>query len=210
MRATNQTGMRGNNPAAAREALADLSRAFQGLIDGDAPRRIIRPGIAAGLRVLRDAIRAATPVDRRRVRRAHRRFARRSLKMPAHAVANAVLPQVSGLLRRSVGSSLKNRRGRIEGKAGLNVGKKPSKTPNAYAPHAHLVTLGTKIRFHKSGKNVGRMRPNRFVRRASAAAAGAARQAAILEIKRQIDRHFAKGAQFTRKQVRAINVLYSL
>lgn len=201
---------RTNNPAAAREAIADLSRSFQGLIDSDAPRRIIRPGIAVGLRILRDAIRNAAPVNRRRIRKAHRQFARRALKMPAHVVANASGPTLTGRLKRSVGSSIRNRKGRVEGKAGLNVGKSPSKTPNAYAPHAHLVTLGTRIRFHKSGRNVGRMTANRFVRRAAAGASAAARQAAMTEIKRQIERHFAKGTKFTRKQGRAINLLYSV
>lgn len=204
-----------NNPAAAREAIADLSRAFQGLIDGDAPRRIIRPGIAAGLRVLRDAIRNATPVNRRRVRRARirlgRRINRQSEDMPLHmAQAHTEESKVTGRLRKSIGMSLKNRKGRIEGKAGLNVGKTPSKTPNAYAPHAHLNTLGTRIRFHKSGKQVGRMTPNRFVRRAAGAAAGAARQAAIREIKKQIDKEFGKGTKFTRRQGRVINLLYSI
>lgn len=197
-----------NNPAAAREAIADLSRAFQGLIDSDAPRRIIRPGIAAGLRVLRNAIAAAAPVNRRRVRAAHRRFAKRTRNMPLGHVAAAQGPQVTGRLRRSVGSSLKNFKGKIVGKAGLNVGKKPSKTPNAYAPHAHLITLGTKVRFHKSGRNVGRVSPRRFVRRAVAGATAPARQAAATEIKRQIERHLSKGTQFTRKQGRAINLLY--
>lgn len=215
----NMRGGRANNPAAAREAIVDLSRSLNGLINSDAPRRIIRPGIAAGLRVLRNAIASATPVNRRRVKKAGRSFAKKLARqvrnLPLHMadahMANASAPNVRGRLQRSSGYSLKTKRNRVEGKAGLNVGKGPKKTPNAYAPHAHLVTLGTRIRTHKkSGKVVGRMTPNRFVRRAAAAASPAARQAAMVEIKRQIDRHFAKGAQFTRKQGRAIDLLYSL
>lgn len=199
-----------NNPAAARAAIAEVQQTFQSLYDSDAPRRIIRPGIAAGLRVLRDAIRAAAPVNQRRVKASHRRFAKRARNMPAHAVANASLPNVTGRLRRSVGSRIRVRRGEVQGKAGLNVGKKPSKTPLSYAPHAHLITLGTQNRKHKSGKGVGRVRPRPFVRRAAGGAALQARQTAINEIKRQIDRHLEKGTKFTRKQGRVINLLYTV
>lgn len=93
--------------------------------------RASRKAIRAGLRVLRDAMRQSAPVKK-------------------------------GQLRKSIGVRFRKvrrgpNRGVIEAKAGLNVGKKPRKkssTPggedrpnDAYAPHAHLVALGTRPRW---------------------------------------------------------------
>lgn len=208
----------GNNPAAAREAIADLSNSLQGLIDSKAPQRIIRPGVVAGLQVIRTAIADAAPVNRRRIRAANRRFARRSQNAPVHATAAADGPRVTGRLKRSPGYKIKkgSNSQRIEGKVGLNVGKRPSKNPKAYAPHAHLVTLGTAVRPAVKGgtpspnHNRGKMRPNRFVRRAAAGAAGRAKQAAITKIKQQIDKQLMKGKSFSKRQRATINLIYAL
>jgi HK97 gp10 family phage protein len=103
-----------------------------------AASRASRKAIRAGLRVLRDAMKQMAPVK-------------------------------SGQLRRSLGERFRKvrrgeDRGIVEAKVGLNVGKKKrSKTkggedrPNdAYAPHAHLVTLGTQDRWR--GVKYGRVR----------------------------------------------------
>jgi hypothetical protein len=209
---------RTSNPAAAREAIADLTRSLQGLMDSNVSQRIIRPGITAGLRVIRDAISAAAPVNRRRIRAANRRFARRSRNMPVHALASAQAPKVSGRLKRSAGMRIKknSRKHRIEGKVGLNVGKKPSTTPKSYAPHAHLVTLGTRLRPATKGgtpsanSNRGRMRSNRFVRRAASSASPRAKQVAITRIKQQIEKHLSSGRGFSKQQRGTINLIYSL
>ena len=55
--------------------------------------------------------------------------------------------------------------GNIEAKAGIGVGKKTKKT-GKFAPHGHLVALGSKRRKNKKGANRGVMPRNDFVRRA--------------------------------------------
>lgn len=68
-------------------------------------------------------------------------------------------------IRKSIAGKQKNNKyiGRYEAKAGLNVGSK-----RGTAPHAHFFTLGTANRYHKkTGKFVGRVQPNDFVRRAA-------------------------------------------
>lgn len=74
-------------------------------------------------------------------------------------------PKKSGVLKKSIGKRFKKGKQSKtqEAKVGINVGKKKSK-PNSFAPHGHLVTLGTRRRRSKSGANRGRMRPNRFIR----------------------------------------------
>ncbi len=90
------------------------------------------------------------------------------------------------MVKKSIGQKLKKNKktGLHEARVGINVGKKrrpkddqlgvaaglDAKKGNRskyQSPHAHLVALGTKPRFHKkSGKSVGSMPSNPFVRRA--------------------------------------------
>jgi HK97 gp10 family phage protein len=74
----------------------------------------------------------------------------------------------TGNLRLSIGKRFKRNRqaGVTEAKVGISVGKRASKTNRAGA-HGHLVALGTRPRFHKSGKSTGVMPANEFFRRAT-------------------------------------------
>lgn len=106
-------------------------------------RRIVRAALNAGMRVMAKGFRAAAP------------------KGP------------TGNLRKSIGQRIVNRRGMITtAKVGIDVGKltlkkAASKLVSASAAHGHLVTLGTKQRrVRKTGKSVGRMTANPFIRRA--------------------------------------------
>ena len=101
----------------------------------------------------------------------------------------------TGNLRKAVGKRNKKNRetGVQEAKVGYNVGLKHRKTkPGAKrkarrrAPHAHLVALGTKKRFWKSGKSTGKMPANKAVARAYRAAAPKAKQVMIQTVKEKI------------------------
>jgi HK97 gp10 family phage protein len=95
-----------------------------------------------------------------------RRVARKSIGIVVEA-ARPLVPVDNGKLKRSLSVSTKlskrqsslARRELAEGKASVTV----YAGVGAY-PHAHLVEFGTKERFHKSGKSVGRMKPQPFMR----------------------------------------------
>ena len=92
-------------------------------------------------------------------------------------------------LVRSIGKRLiKTPAGTVEGKAGVNVGKKTSRRANGAkstrsAPHGHLVTLGTTDRYTQRGAYRGRMPVNDFVDRGFNAARSEAASATIQRIK---------------------------
>lgn len=80
---------------------------------------------------------------------------------------------------------------RAEGQAALRAANKANPRqfqasvdigPSKEAPHAHLVEFGTVPRFHKSGKFVGSMPPDPFVRPAWDTQGGAVAQGRIREV----------------------------
>lgn len=154
----------------------EVAAKFKAMAMTTAPKGALRVGIRAGLRLIRDAIILAAPVNRRRVRKATKAFARRAKRATLEALQRMRGPNVSGSLRRSAGYKFRGSKGpNLQARVGLNIGKSPTRTPNAYARHAHLNVLGTKDRTHKkTGKRVGRMTRNPFVKRAVAASGTAA------------------------------------
>lgn len=179
------------------EAVAGALDAMQRLIDADMPRRVIRPGILAGLRVLRVAIAAAAPVGTK-----GRKYKGETIR--------------PGALKRSIGSSLRKQRGGtgLIGKAGIDVGKRRGRKGST-APHGHLVALGTTLRFRgrktkrSRGKVVGivrtsatrrftgRMTPNPFVRSATASVATNVLQVTRERILSELERDVKSGRQAT-------------
>ena len=121
--------------------IKQLDRRLKKLAKKDA-RRIGRQAINKGLTVISKQIKSKTP------------------KGP------------TGNLKKSVGKRNKKnkRKGIQEAKAGFNVGLKNRKQkpgskrkPKRRAQHAHLYTIGTQSRKHKSGKSVGRMPGNNII-----------------------------------------------
>lgn len=88
-------------------------------------------------------------------------------------------------LVRAIGKRLiKTKAGVIEGKAGVNVGKRTGRGLNGgkasgSAPHGHLVTLGTTERYTQRGAYRGRMPINDFVNQGFNASRSAAAKALI-------------------------------
>lgn len=150
---------------------AELERTLAALGDDKAADRVAKSAIGAGLTVLRKAIRAAAPVG------------------------------PTGNLKASIGRRLERAtsRRRSVGKAGINVGKQSSRSKEKVnAPHSHLVALGTKQRFHKSGKSVGRMTPNPFVRLATVASTAAVSQAMHTRAAKALERERLKALRKSR------------
>jgi hypothetical protein len=96
-------------------------------------------------------------------------------------------------LVRSIGKRLiKTKSGTIEGKAGINVGKRTGRGLNGgkssgAAPHGHLVTLGTADRYTQRGAYRGRVRPNDFVNQGFNASQGQAASTLIGSIKAALE-----------------------
>lgn len=65
----------------------------------------------------------------------------------------------------------------------------------SYAPHAHLVELGTVERFHESGKSTGKMPMNPFFRPAFDATAGQCVMAIRDELTAEVEKMEARGAR---------------
>lgn len=95
-------------------------------------------------------------------------------------------------LVRSIGKRLiKTKAGTIEGKAGINVGKRTSRGLNGgkssgSAPHGHLVTLGTAERYTQRGAYRGRVRPNDFVNQGFNTSQGQAASTLINRVKESL------------------------
>ena len=181
----------------------EVARQIRRLATQAAPRASSN-AIRDGLRVLAKAIQAAAPVG------------------PTRRVRGRTIE--GGALKRSVGSRIIRARGASTStlaKAGLNVGKgkavaKGSKLrAQNTAPHAHLVTLGTRDRWagvkviyrrqkgkpslykgeKLTGKKIrflGKVEPNDFVRRASAAAEPAAIEAIRNRLLKELEKEAAK------------------
>jgi len=117
--------------------------------------------------------------------RASRRVARKALRAGLAPVVKAIRAETKAQTERVTGRLSKSPGQRIvkedkannyifKAKAGLNVGKKKVKLDESgkkvatgnYAPHAHLVALGTKMRFTKNGKSTGMMKKHPIVPRA--------------------------------------------
>lgn len=143
----------------------ELERTLATLGDAKTADRIAKSAIGAGLTVLNRAIKALVPVGQ------------------------------TGNLKSSIGRRLersKSTKWRAVGKAGVNVGKTRKDGTHKRAPHSHLVALGTKERFHKSGKSVGRMPANPFVRLATAASGPAVKEAMHARAAKALERERLK------------------
>lgn len=139
--------------------------------------RVARNALGAGLTVVAKAMKQAAPVGK------------------------------TGSVKASIGkrNEKKKRSGVMEAKAGVNVGKK-TKIKGKFAPHAHLVALGTKPRQRKriGGRfsyltnptpqqlSTGTMPANSFVRMAYESSRSAARTAMTVAAKRSLGREVAK------------------
>jgi HK97 gp10 family phage protein len=139
--------------------------------------RVARNALGAGLTVVAKAMKQAAPVGK------------------------------TGAVKASIGkrNEKKKRTGVMEAKAGINVGKK-TKQKGRFAPHAHLVALGTKPRQRKriGGRfsylknptpqqlSTGTMPANSFVRMAYESSRSAARTAMTIAAKRSLGREVAK------------------
>lgn len=105
----------------------------------------------------------------------------KGMTVTANAMRQAAPVGEKKMVKKSIGKKLKKNKktGLHESRVGINIGKKrrPKGTPitgkgasKFQSPHAHLVALGTKPRVHKkTGKSVGSVPPNPFVKRAFAA-----------------------------------------
>jgi HK97 gp10 family phage protein len=124
----------------------------------------------------------------------------------AKAMKQAAPVGKTGAVKASIGKrNEKSRKGVFEAKAGVNVGKK-TKIKGKFAPHAHLVALGTKRRQRKAigGRfsylknptpqqlSTGTMPANSFVRMAYESSRSAARTAMTIAAKRSLGRELAK------------------
>lgn len=143
--------------------------------------------------------------------RAQRNVVRRSLSAGATVMVRAIRRAAprgpTGNLKRSIGKSIKVKGGKITvAKVGIDVGKKRLfRVVNAgrsrfgrQGAHGHLVALGSKRRFKKSGQSTGKMPRNPFVRQAAAASEPAAiermRVTAIAGYRREWKKLKARGA----------------
>lgn len=92
-------------------------------------------------------------------------------------------------LVRAIGKRLiKTKEGIVEGKAGVNVGKRTGRgisggSSRRTAPHGHLVTLGTTDRYTQRGAYRGRMPVNDFVNQGFNTSRSAAASALINRLK---------------------------
>lgn len=127
------------------------------------------------------------------------RVARSALGAALTATRNAIAKDApvgpTGNLKRSIGKRFekgKKTKYRVVSKAGVNVGKNKKDGTNKRAPHGHLVALGTEDRTHKSGKSVGRMTPNPFVRTAVQASLGAVREKMRTQAAKALERERLK------------------
>jgi Bacteriophage HK97-gp10, putative tail-component len=137
---------------------------------------------------------------------------RRGARTIAAGIRRAAPRGETGAVRASIGSSGRPSRGskKIMAKAGVNVGRKNAGTivnkgakfnkkatkskglKGGYAPHAHLVAMGTKPRYTKSGAFRGVMPANPFVRVGTANTASAAKAEIRLALERGINKAWAK------------------
>lgn len=74
---------------------------------------------------------------------------RAALTVISRAERAAAPVGATGAVKKSIGTQLKKSREGFTAKAGINVGKR-TKQRGKYAPHAHLVALGTKARYRKT------------------------------------------------------------
>lgn len=134
-------------------------------MSGRAAERISSAALSGGLTVLRREMRKAAPVGK------------------------------TGQLKKSIGSrNEKNKRNGIRtAKAGINVGR--TRKTTVRAPHGHLVALGTKERFTKSGASRGRVVANGFIQSATSAAQGQLTAAMVKRAKKTLERELRKAKQ---------------
>lgn len=146
------------------------------MLGGKAGDRVARNALGAGLSKVAKAMKQAAPVGK------------------------------TGAVKASIGKrNEKKKTGVMEAKAGINVGKK-TKIKGKFAPHAHLVALGTKRRQRKTigGRfsylknptprqlSTGTMPANSFVRMAYESSRSAARTAMTIAAGRSLGRELAK------------------
>lgn len=152
-----------------------MSHLMQSLENGT----VIRPAVAAGLRIMSRQMRVMAPIRRRRVRkRVFRRLMQRKNASRARAMwrASVVTNKKHGTpgdLKRAIKYRVSRKTSRTftVGKTGINV----AVSADRQVPHAHLVGLGTKARTTKKRKQKrGTMPRNDFVLRAASLTANAA------------------------------------
>ena len=135
-------------------------------------------------------------LDARGVKALQRRAVNAGLRVVARAQKNAAPVGETGLLKRSIGSRFRKfGRGAgkvLTGKAGINVATAGARAKGRYAPHGHLVALGTRPRVTKAGASRGRVGANDFIRGAAAAAGRSALAAAELAVRRALPAEVAK------------------
>lgn len=137
--------------------------------------KLVIRGLREGASIIAKAGRKFAPVRKRLSVRLLRKFTKRK----GHNLTNATKRATKAYGRKDIppGGLKKSIKFRVKAtktgglsiaKAGMNVA---DKLANRKARHGHLVALGTKERKHKSGKKVGRMKPNPFFRDATNLAA---------------------------------------
>ena len=120
---------------------------------------------------------------------------RNSVKIKARSQSRAGFSEFSGVLQsggsyRDAQQALRAARRSDDGTKGARI----TVEVGVYAPHAHLVEFGTVDRFHKgSGKSVGAMPMNPFMRPAFDAAAASCALAIQTELKAEIERIAKRG-----------------
>ncbi len=164
------------------EGFSELEAQLADLPDRLAKRATGKAMRAAG-RMVADAIRQAAPVNTGQLAG--------SVKISLRNRNLTGLAEYADVMR--AGGSIREARGAMRGarSGGESAGTRVLVKVAVTSPHAHLVEFGTVERFHKSGKSVGRMPANPFIRPAWDSSG----EAALTTIKTTLAREVAKAAK---------------
>lgn len=142
----------------------------------------------------RDVIQRMEKV-RRGLRTVTRQSINRGLTVIRKAVASEAPRGTTGNAKRAIGKRLTSggEGQAVNGKVGPHVGKRKrrgAKSTDPTAPHAHLIVLGTKERFTKTGARRGVMPQNNFVDRGFAKSASQAQAVVTAAFDQKIQQRF--------------------